>query len=72
MNFPSSTDAYTASDILQTTPYTISDPTYLASTGIQIGPGTDLVTKSAGEKGFSTYIYPTVIYYGLKGDTNEL
>ena len=71
VNFPSSTDAYSASDILQTTPYTISDPTYLASPGIQIGPGTDLVTKSAGEKGFSTYIYPTVIYYGLKGDSNE-
>jgi hypothetical protein len=71
VNFPSSTDGYTASDILQTTPYTITDPTYLASTGIQIGPGTDLVTKSAGEKGFSTYIYPTVIYYGLKGDVNE-
>jgi hypothetical protein len=25
------------------------------------------VTKSAGGKGFSTYIYPTIIYYGLKG-----
>jgi len=71
VNFPSSTDGYTGSDILQTTPYTITDPTYLASTGIQIGPGTELVTKSAGEKGFSTYIYPTIIYYGLKGDASE-
>ena len=71
VNFPSSTDGYSASDILQTTPYSITDPSYLASAGIQIGPGTDLVTKSAGEKGFSNYIYPTVIYYGLKGDTNE-
>jgi len=58
---------YTASDILQTTPVTILDPTYLATAGIQIGPGTDLVTKSAGGKGFSTYVYPNVIYYGLKG-----
>ena len=58
---------YTASDILQTTPATITDPTYLASSGIQVGPGTDLVTKSAGSKGFSTYVYPTIIYYGLKG-----
>jgi hypothetical protein len=59
---------YTASDILQTTPATITNPTYLASAGIQIGPGTDLVTKSAGNKGFSVYVYPTTIYYGLKGN----
>jgi len=59
---------YTASDILQTTPATITNPTYLASAGIQIGPGSDLVTKSAGNKGFSTYIYPTTIHYGLKGN----
>jgi hypothetical protein len=59
---------YTASDILQTTPATITNPTYLASAGIQVGPGTDLVTKSAGNRGFSTYIYPTTIFYGLKGN----
>jgi hypothetical protein len=28
----------------------------------------DLVTKSAGGKGFSTYIYPTTLYYALRGD----
>jgi hypothetical protein len=28
----------------------------------------DLVTKTAGEKGFSTYTYPTTVYYGLRGD----
>ena len=71
VNYPSMNDSYIASDILQTTPDNIIDPTYLASYGIQIGSGTDLVTKSAGEKGFSTYIYPTIIYYGLKGDANE-
>jgi len=60
--------AYTSSDILQTTPAIITDPTYLASAGIQIGPGTDLVTKTAGNHGFSVYNYPTTIYYGLKGD----
>ena len=65
---PTGTQAYTASDILQTTPATITNPTYLASAGIQIGPGTDLVTKSAGNKGFSTYVYPTIIYYGLRGN----
>lgn len=65
---PSAGQTYTASDIVQTTPATISNPTYLASAGIQVGPGTDLVTKSAGSKGFSTYVYPTIVYYGLKGN----
>ena len=57
----------TTSDILQTTPSSVISPAYLATAGIQIGPGTDLVTKSAGGKGFSSYVYPTTIYYGLKG-----
>jgi hypothetical protein len=65
---PTSGQTYTASDILQTNPTTITDPTYLGAPGIQLGPGTDLVTKSAGEKGFSTYVYPTTLYYGLKGE----
>ena len=65
---PTAGQSYTASDILQTNPTTITDPTYLASAGIQIGPGSDLVTKTAGGKGFSSYVYPTTIYYGLKGD----
>jgi hypothetical protein len=64
---PTAGQSYTASDILQTNPATITDPTYLASAGIQIGPGVDLVTKTAGGKGFSTYIYPTTLFYGLKG-----
>jgi hypothetical protein len=61
---------YTSSDILQTNPATIINPTYLASPGIQVGPGVDLVTKSAGGKGFSSYIYPTTIYYGARGTLN--
>lgn len=68
---PSVGDLYTASDIKQTTPATILDPTYLASAGIQVGPGTDLITKSAGGSGFSTYVYPTTIYYGLKGNSSS-
>jgi hypothetical protein len=64
---PTSGQGYTASDILQTNPTTITDPTFLASAGIQVGPGVDLVTKSAGGKGFSCYVYPTIVYYGLKG-----
>ena len=63
-------DSYTASDILQTTPATITNPAYLASPGIQIGPGVDLVTKTAGGLGFSTYLYPTTLYYGLRGNLN--
>jgi hypothetical protein len=64
---PTAGNSYTASDILQTTPTTITDPTYLASPGIQLGPGTDLVTKSAGSKGFSSFIYPTTVFYCIKG-----
>ena len=64
---PAAGETYTASDILQTTPPSLIDPTYLASRGIQIGPSVDLVTKSAGSKPFSTYIYPTTIFYGLRG-----
>lgn len=68
---PSVDASYSASDVLQTRPETITDPTYLVSKGIQLGPGTDILSKSAGGKGFSTYVYPTIIYYGLKGETNS-
>ena len=68
---PTAGQAYTASDILQTTPAIITDPTYLASAGIQIGPGTDLVTKTAGGKGFSTYIYPTTLQYTVIGSLSS-
>jgi hypothetical protein len=64
---PIAGQSYTASDILQTTPATVSNPAYLASPGIQIGPGTDLVSRTAGGFGFSTFVYPTIIFYGLKG-----
>jgi hypothetical protein len=67
---PTVGQSYTASDILQTTPATISSPTYLASAGIQVGPGTDLVTKTAGGKGFSTYVYPTTLFYAVIGTLN--
>jgi hypothetical protein len=61
---------YTASDILQTYPTTLSSQTYLISPGIQIGPGTDLITKTAGGKPFSTFIYSSSVLYGLKGNIN--
>ena len=65
--FPAAGSSYTASDILQTLPSAITSPTYLATPGIQIGPGVDLVTKNAGGLGFSSFVYPTIVYYGLKG-----
>ena len=67
---PTAGQNYTASDILQTNPTTILDPSYLASAGIQVGPGVDLVTKTAGSKGFSVFTYPTTICYGLRGPIN--
>jgi hypothetical protein len=67
---PGGGNTYTASDILQTTPPTIADPTYLASAGIQVGPGVDLVTKTAGGKGFSSYTYPTTLFYAALGTLN--
>jgi hypothetical protein len=60
-------NTYTSSDILQTNPATVIDPTYLASAGIQLGPGVDLVTKSAGGLPFTTYVYPTTIFYCARG-----
>jgi hypothetical protein len=30
-----------------------------------------LVTKTAGSKGFSSYVYPTTVYYGLKGNLSS-
>ena len=57
----------TTSDILQTTPSSFLTSTYLLNPGIQIGPGTDLVTKTAGGKGFSSYAFTESIFYGMKG-----
>ena len=47
--------------------YTYSD--ILQSTGsLSIGPGTDLVNKTAGGRSVDTFVYPTTLFYGLKGD----
>jgi hypothetical protein len=68
---PTTGQTYTASDILQTSPSNITNPTYLASAGIQIGPGVDLVTKTAGGKGFSSYNYPTSLFYAVIGQLSD-
>ena len=64
---PGTIQLYTANDVLQTNPNTVSDPIYLASPGIQIGPGVDLVSKTSGGQPFSTYMYPQTIYWGMRG-----
>jgi hypothetical protein len=54
---------YTGSDILQTTP-----GTGFINNGIQLGPGCDLINKTAGGKPFTTYVTPTTLEYGLNGN----
>jgi hypothetical protein len=61
------TGSYASSDILQTTPTITPFNPGSTQPGIQIGPGTDLVTKSAGGKGFTTYVYPETLFYGIIG-----
>lgn len=58
---PTSSGSFIKSDILQT------NPASYGTNGIQIGPGTDLVTKSAGGKPFTTYVYPKTLIYGING-----
>jgi len=64
-------EKYVASDILQTNPVNMLNNSYLISPGIHIGPGTELVKKTAGSKGFFTYSYQTNIFYGLKGKITD-
>jgi hypothetical protein len=58
--------AYTGSDILQTTP-----GTGFINNGVQIGPGCDLVNKTAGDKPLTTYVTPTILTMGLKGNVDS-
>ena len=58
---------YTASDILQTNPVNNINNSYLVSHGIHVGPGTELIKKTAGGKGFNIYSYSTTLFYSLKG-----
>jgi hypothetical protein len=34
---------------------------------IELGPGVDIVNKTAGGCNFTSYVYPTIVYYGVKG-----
>lgn len=60
---PSTAGSYTGSDILQTTPGTGN-----INYGIQLGPGCDLVNKTAGGKPFTTYVTPTTLLYCLQSN----
>jgi len=42
-----------------------------SSGSIELGPGTDLVNKTAGGKNFTTYVYPTTIFYGCIGSLSS-
>lgn len=51
---------YAGGDILQNAPQAGA-----GTNGVQIGPGTDLVTRTACTHAFSTYVTPSTLIYGL-------
>jgi len=51
---------YAGGDILQNAPQA-----GFGTNGIQIGPGTDLVTRTACAHAFTTYVTPTTLLYGI-------
>lgn len=63
---PSTSGSYTGSDILQTSP-----GTGFIDNGIQLGPGCDLINKTAGGKPFTTYVTPTTLDYSLHGNASS-
>jgi hypothetical protein len=54
---------YAGGDVLQNAPQAA-----FGTNGIQIGPGTDLVTRTACTHPFSTYVTPTTLDYALNGN----
>jgi hypothetical protein len=54
---------YAGGDILQNAPQAGA-----GTNGIQIGPGTDLVTRTACTHPFTTYVTPTTLAYALNGN----
>jgi hypothetical protein len=56
---PVTSGSFTSSDILQT------------QGSIEMGPGTDLVNKTAGGLNFTTYVYPTTLFYAVIDDLNR-
>lgn len=54
---------YAGGDILQNSPQAGN-----GTNGIQLGPGTDLVTKTACTHPFTTYVTPTTLQFCLRGN----
>jgi hypothetical protein len=57
---------YAGGDILQNAPQA-----GFGTNGIQIGPGTDLITRTACNHPFTTFTTPTTLDYGLQGNVND-
>jgi hypothetical protein len=57
---------YAGSDILQNAPQAGS-----GTNGIQIGPGSDLVTRTAGTHAFTTFVTPTALAFALNGNVQS-
>ena len=64
---PTTAGGYTGSDIHQTAPLI----GVITNKGIQLGPGCDLLHKTAGGKPFTTYVTPTTLLYGLHGNVQN-
>ena len=54
---------YAGCDILQSAPQAGN-----GTNGIQLGPGTDIVNKTAGTHAFTTYVTPTTLQFCLRGN----
>lgn len=57
---------YAGGDILQNAPQA-----GFGTNGIQLGPGTDLITRTACNHPFTTFVTPTTLDYGLRGNVNN-
>jgi len=57
---------YAGGDILQNAPQA-----GFGTNGIQIGPGTDLITRTACNHPFTTFVTPTTLDYALNGSVNS-
>ena len=57
---------YAGGDVLQNSPQA-----GYGTNGIQIGPGTDLITRTACNHPFTTFVTPTTLDYGLQGNVNN-
>ena len=57
---------YAGGDILQNAPQAA-----FGTNGIQIGPGTDLITRTACNHPFTTFVTPTTLDYALNGSVNS-